>query len=94
MTAQRSELRCRAEEMVIAYGKFLRGFKTGQPSPNEQLTTVITTALERVVEDCARVAEDGEWGCNHPLDAGGCDFARIATAIRRLASGEGEGEKT
>ena len=88
MTAQRSELRCRAEEMVIAYGKFLRGFKTGQPSPNEQLTTVISTALERVVEDCARVAEEYDPKFGYSL---GCDCSNeVPKAIRRLASGEGE----
>ena len=32
----------------------------------------------------AALEEAGKWGCNHPLDAGGCDFARIAAAIREM----------
>lgn len=85
------ELRQRAEELaeIVELSRI-------EAWSNSFLISKLTTALSQVVEDCARVADKAdcsscsfEMGCGElPKEA--IDYGKIADAIRRLASGEGE----
>ena len=94
MTLSRNELRRRAETIVSEHWAF-----GGKTAGGETLISAITAALSQVVEDCARVADEytsesfAHMSSQKDKLIAVSHIQGISTAIRRLASGEGEKER-